>query len=212
MLALKAWVQKELCEGHSFKIPTNRGDMTQFTRGEPQVFCAWPPMYPDRSGHFNQGALNVVPSIVIMPNFGYLRYQEDQPFDRTAGIRRPQDLGQGFNVQMLFSVYEPGVRMEGFYASTQDPEGYDMTKLIEGTEEGLFTLTDWMDDAVEKLLGLEIIPGTDLRIDTQTSTYSLYTDESYVVDKRPIYYGFLNLGFKGYANEKPNRTIEDLLS
>ena len=42
-------------------------------------------------------------------------------------------------------------------------------------------------------------------------TYSLYTDQAYVVDRRPLYYGFVNAEFKGYADTgndhgKPSRT------
>lgn len=213
MLGLKKWVHDELCVGRQMKAPgKNLGDMTQFIKQEPQVFVAWQPMYPDRNGRFVEAPINVSPSITIMPYFGFLKYTEEQRFDRYSNIHRPQELGQGFNVQLLFQVWEPGVRMEGFYQSTQTGEGYDLTKLIEGTEEGLFTLTDWMDDCVERLLGLNVVPGTDLILSDSTSTYSLLTDSNYVVDKRPVYYGFLNLGFNGYANEKPNKAIQDLLS
>lgn len=41
--------------------------------------------------------------------------------------------------------------------------------------------------------------------------YSLYTDQSFVVDKRPIYYGFVNAEFACYADEGTNPAIEEFL-
>jgi hypothetical protein len=43
-------------------------------------------------------------------------------------------------------------------------------------------------------------------------TYSLYTDQSYVVDKRPIYYGFINVDFACYVEEEANHEILNLLN
>ena len=70
---------------------------------------------------------------------------------------------------------------------------------------------NWMDDCMYKLLGTKMIPKTDLFVDEETVTYSLYTDQNYVVDRRPLYYGFVNAVFNCYANEAPNPEIEELL-
>ena len=68
-----------------------------------------------------------------------------------------------------------------------------------------------MDDCIELLLGQKMIPHTDLFLDEATTTYSLYTDQSYVVDRRPIYYGFVNATFGCYAEEGQNPAIENYL-
>ena len=74
------------------------------------------------------------------------------------------------------------------------------------------TLMNWMDDCMTKLLGQKFIPGTDMFVEETTMTYSLYTDQNYVTDRRPIYYGFVNVSFACFANEEFNKQINDLLS
>lgn len=86
-----------------------------------------------------------------------------------------------------------------------------MDLIMEGTEEGLLTLTDWMDDCMEGMLRDMCIPGTDLFLEENTMTYSLYTDQAYVVDKRPIYFGFINVSFGCYANEGVRSEVTQLL-
>ena len=123
---------------------------------------------------------------------------EEKRFDRYNNVHRPQEMGQHLAVSILFSVYEPGVRLPGFVDSVGEKgAGLDTSLILEGTEQGLFTLMNWMDDCMEKLLGQKMIPKTDLFVQEDTVTYSLYTDQSYVVDRRPIYYGFVNVVFGG---------------
>ena len=86
-----------------------------------------------------------------------------------------------------------------------------MKLLEEGTETGILTLYDWMDDCVEKLLGTRMIPGTDLFVIAESVTSSMYTDQSFIVDRRPVYYGFVTVTFNGYANEQNNDEIRKLL-
>ena len=113
---------------------------------------------------------------------------------------------------MLFSVYEPGIRLPGFKDSADEHgRGLDMSLIVEGTEQGLFTLTDWMDDCMQALLRDRSIPETDLILEEHNMTYSLYTDQSYVVDRRPIYYGFVNATFMCYAEEGVNSAVRAIL-
>ena len=72
-------------------------------------------------------------------------------------------------------------------------------------------MMDWMDDCKEALLAAKFIPNTDLFVRDETAVYSLYTDQSFVVDKRPIFYGFVNVEFGCYAEEGVNPSIEDYL-
>ena len=41
--------------------------------------------------------------------------------------------------------------------------------------------------------------------------YSLYTDQSFVVDKRPLYYGFVTVTFNCYAEEGANNSLDQYL-
>lgn len=207
LLGLKNWAEKELCAGRVMKKPAPDMDIAKIVRGEPECFLAWQPERPDLTGGPNE-IISVCPAIQIMPKSGYIKYVEEKRFDRYSNISRPQEFGQTLIVDMLFSIYEPGIRLPGFVDSVESGKGIDMTLLKEGTEEGLFTLLDWMDECKEKMLALGNIPGTDLIMDNSTATYSMYNDGHYVVDKRPIFYGFVSVEFKCYANEAPNRDID----
>ena len=111
---LKAWLEKELCAGREMKSPvvhTGTGgrygpDITDFSTAEPRVYIGWQPARPSDVGKYLDDPNSVCPAITIMPVAAYARYQEEHRFDRYNNIYRTQDMGQGFNVQMLFSVYE----------------------------------------------------------------------------------------------------------
>lgn len=208
---LKQWIEKELCEGRIMKTPPQDMDITKIVRQKPQCFLAWQPTRPDETGVLRVDPINVCPGILVMPRASNAKYVEEKRFDRYNDVHRPQELGQTLAVDILFSVYEPGVRLPGFIDSAESENGLDMSLFIEGTEQGLFTLTDWMDDCIEKLLGQKFIPKTDLFVNEATMAYSLYTDQSFVVDKRPLYYGFVTVTFNCYAEEGTNNSIEQLL-
>lgn len=208
---LKAWIEKELCAGRMMKAPGPDMDITKIIRQEPKCYLGWQPARPDTSGFMGSDPVNVCPGILVMPNAAHAKYVDEKRFDRYSGVHRPAELAQTFSVSILFSVYEPGVRLPGFIDSAESEEGLDMRLLMEGTEEGLMTLVDWMDDCVQKLLGQRFIPQSDLFLKEASLAYSLYTDQSYVVDKRPIYYGFVNADFSCYADEGTNSVLDELL-
>lgn len=211
---LKQWTYDELCKGRKLKTPASKFDIAQIAYKEPVVYLAWAPMQLDKSGRLQQAeTYSTCPSITIMPTQSYAKYMEEKPGDRYANIHRPQDMGQHLGVQLLFMVYEPGVRLPGFIDSTDEHgAGLNMGLMEEGTEQGLITLMNWMDDCMEKLLGVRAIPDTDLFVEDAAMTYSLYTDQSYVVDKRPLYYGFVTVSFGCYATDKPNPDILEMLN
>lgn len=212
LTGLKNWTYKELCKGRVMKAPAENMDIGTINRQEPKVYLAWAPARMDKAGNLKEIPLSTVPGILIMPNQTYAKYMEEKRFDRYNNVHRPQEMGQHLAVSILFSVYEPGVRLPGFVDSVGEKgAGLDTSLILEGTEQGLFTLMNWMDDCMEKLLGQKMIPKTDLFVQDDTVTYSLYTDQSYVVDRRPIYYGFVNVVFGCHVNEGYNPDIEKLL-
>ena len=161
LLGLKAWVEKELCEGRQMKAPAPDFDIGKIVTQEPRTYLAWAPTRTDQTGNMRADPVNVCPGIIIMPNHAKAKYVEEKRFDRYNDVHRNQMLGQGISVSILFSVYEPGIRMPGFVESVESGKP-DLTLLQEGTEEGLITLIDWMDDAMSLMLGAKSIPGTDL--------------------------------------------------
>jgi len=214
LLGLKNWITKELCTGRQMKAPAPNMNIAEIVTQEPRCYLAWAPARMDSSGQLREDPASVVPGIIVMPNQSYVKYMEEKRFDRYNNVHRPPELGQHLSVNILFCVYEPGIRLPGFIDSAgEQGQGLDMSLLMEGTESGLLTLTDWMDDCMEGLLRDMCIPGTDLFLDSNenTMTYSLYTDQQYVVDRRPIYYGFINADFKCYANEGTNSIVNNLL-
>lgn len=209
---LKAWCEENLCEGRMMKAPGRNGNIAEIVRQKPQCYIGWAPMRKDETGFVVDDPVSVCPGIIVMPNQSYAKYMEEKRFDRYNNVHRPPLMGSHLGVSILFSVYEPGIRLPGFVDSAgEHGEGLDMTKLIEGTEQGLMTLLDWMDDCKEGLLRDKIIPRTDLFVEEETMTYSLYTDQQYVVDRRPIYYGFVNVSFGGYADEGANPSTNQYL-
>ena len=213
LTGLKNWVTKELCEGRQMKAPATNMNIGEIVRQEPRCYLAWAPARIDQTGKLQEDPVSVVPGILVMPNQAHAKYMEEQRFDRYNNVHRPSQMGQHLSVSILFSVYEPGVRLPGFIDSVgEHGQGLDLSLIEEGTEQGLFTLMNWMDDCMEKLLAQKTIPKTDLWVEETTMTYSLYTDQSYVVDRRPIYYGFVNVSFGCYADEGPNPGIDQYLN
>lgn len=201
---LKNWLEANLCAGREMKAP---GETVQDLQlAEPRVFLGWTPGRPDETGELRPDPVSAAPGILVMPGPSRGKLMEDKRFDRYNGVKRPQDLGQSLAVSILLTVYEPGIRLPGFVGSGT------LDKLREGTEAGLFALYDWIDDLVSALLTVRSIPGTDLMVDEESILYSPYTDQSYVVDKRPLYYGFVNVEFGCYAATKTPNIIEEMLS
>lgn len=212
LAGLKKWIEKELCEGREMKAPAPDMNITEIKRQKPSCYLGWAPSRTDETGHITEVPYSTTPGILVMLNPAYAKYVEEKRFDRYNDVHRSPKMGQHMAVSILFSVYEPGVRMPGFVASAHETgEGMDMSLLMEGTEQGLFTLYDWLDDCKEKLLRDKSIPETDLYVEEETITYSPYTDQSYIVDKRPIYYGFVNVSFQCYADEGNNGKVKGLL-
>ena len=209
---LKAWVETNLCRGREMKAPALSGNILEIIRQEPRCYLGWAPARKDTTGFVIEEVSSVSPGIIIMPKRAYAKYMEEKRFDRYNNVHRPSLMGSHLDVDILFSVYEPGVRLPGFLESAgENGQGLDMSLIMEGTEQGLMTLLDWMDDCKEKLLCDKLIPNTDLSVEEESMTYSLYTDQSYVVDRRPIYYGFVSVTFNGYADEGANPSTTQLL-
>lgn len=207
---LQRWTYETVCRGRMMKTPAPNMDVRQIVRQEPKTFLAYLPMRPDET---HPGAevdpLNVAPGIIIMPTFGNLKYMEEQRFDRYNNVHRPKDMGQSLSVQVLFFVYEDGVRLPGFIESAESGR-YDMSLIREGTQDGLETLLNWMDDFKDALLSIKHIPGTDLFLNEAESQYGLYSDQKFVADRRPAFIGMVTCTFQCHADEY-NDEINELL-
>lgn len=207
---LQEWTFDTVCAGRKMKTPAPNMDIRKVVRQEPKVFLAFPPTRPDYTDYAAEiDPMNVCPGIIIAPVSGYLKYMEEQRFDRYNNVHRPKEMGQSLSVQVLFFVYEDGVRLPGFVESAHIG-AYDMTLIREGTEEGLFTLLNWMDDFKNALLSGRCIPGTDLFLNEAESQYGLYADQKFVSDRRPAYIGAVNATFQCHADAY-NTEIEKML-
>ena len=207
---LKQWTYETVCEGRQMKTPARNMDVTVIRRQEPQVFLAFSPTRPDETGLSDTiDPLNVTPGIIIAPTTGYFKYMEEQRFDRYNNVHRPKEMGQSLSAQVLFFVYEDGVRLPGF---TDAARGgiMDMSLISDGTEEGVGTLINWMDDFMEALLSTKTIPGTDMYLNEAECLYGLYSDQKYIADRRPSYIGIETITFQCHADEF-NDQIDKLL-
>lgn len=204
------WTYETVCAGRMMKTPAPNMDVRTIARQEPKVFLAFPPTRPDLSLLDETDPLNVAPGIVIAPTPGYLKYMEEQRFDRYDGVHRPKEMGQTFGAQVIFFVYEDGVRLPGFVESAQ-AGAYDKSKIREGTEDGLECLLNWMDDFKDALLSAKTIPKTDLILNEAECQYGLYSDQKFVADRRPVQIGVVNIVFQCHADEY-NEEIMKLLN
>lgn len=204
------WTYNAVCKGRVMKTPAQGMDFTKIAQAEPKVYVGYYPMRPDHNQWAEQDSMNTAPSILIMPTHSYVKYMEEKRFDRYNNVHRPQELGQGLNCQVLFSVYEDGVRMPGFIDKAENGQ-YDLSLVREGTRDGLYMLLNWIDDFKTALLGVKFIPHTDLFLNEAEMTYGLHADQKYVSDKRPMFYGLVNVAFQCYADEAQNNEIEKLL-
>lgn len=204
------WTYDTVCRGRVMKAPAPNQDITVFASQEPRVFLGFTPTRPDTTG-MPEGVdpANVAPGIIIMPTQGFAKNQEEQRFDRYSGVHRPKSMGQSVNAQVLFMVYEDGVRLPGF-TDTARAGAYDMDLIMEGTQEGLGTLFNWMDDFMTALLSVKTIPGTDMMLNEAEMQYGLYSDQKYISDRRPVYIGVISVTFQCHADEY-NDQVNNLL-
>ena len=144
--ALKKWTFDSVCRGKRMKVEPPERDVTKWEEPqEPQVYIAFPPKRFDESQEDElnwlvEQARSVAPAIIIMPTASAAKYLEAQRFDQYRQIHRPQEYGQQLNVQVLFSVYEDGVRLPGFIDKYEETGKFDLSLIREGTQEGLETL------------------------------------------------------------------------
>lgn len=203
------WTYDTVCKGRSMKAPADKMDIRKIVRQEPKVYLMYPPTRPDTSTYGEIDPLAVVPGIIIMPTTSNVKNMEEQRFDRYNGVHRPKEMGQSLSLQALFFVYEDGVRLPGFVESAKAGP-YDMTLLREGTQEGVETMLNWMDDFKDAMLSSKIIPHTDLVVNEAEMHYGPYADQRFVADRRPVFIGFVTVTFQCHADEW-NDNIQDLL-
>lgn len=208
LLALKKWATDNLCQGKMLKAPGK--DVTLDTYQEPRVYLAWPPSRGNQTGWGQPDPVNVAPGILIAPGTLYAKKPETDSNDLYKKLHRPEELGEAQSFSLLFIVYEPGVRLPGFEDAAKKGM-LDISKLEESTEEGLFTLTDWMDECKKKLMTSGGIPGTDMYLMARYLTAEPYSEGGYISDKRPYYYGFVSATFGGYSEKGAFSPVDELL-
>lgn len=207
---LQKWTYDTVCKGRQMKTPAKDMDVRKIVRQEPKVFLAYTPMRPDESNFTGEvDPLKAVPGIIIAPTSGYIKYMEEQRFDRYNNVHRPKEMGQSLSCQLIFFVYEDGVRLPGFIESAEKG-AYDMSLMAEGTKEGLETLLNWMDDFRDAILSQKTIPETDMFLNEAECQYGLYSDQRFVADRRPVYIGVITLTFQCHADEY-NQQVTKLL-
>lgn len=206
---LRDWTYKTVCEGREMKAPAANLDMTKILRREPRVFLGYAPRRPDTGVYGETDPLNVTPGIIIAPIMGDARNRDRRNGDDRS-VYRPLDFGQSLTIQNVFMVYEDGVRLPGFLDAVEAGLEYPMHLIEEGTEEGLFTLTNWMDDYRDALLSAGGIPGTDLIVNEEQFEYGMMTDGGTISDRRPVFIGMVTVKFQCHA-DRYNQEIENLL-
>jgi hypothetical protein len=197
--ALREWTDDRLCKGRSMKTPGETDFSVVYT--QPRVFVA---LYPWRLTEATE--FSIAPSILIIPDLSPAQDPRTYAYDKSEGAIRSRDLGAQLNVRMVFCVYEPGERLSELQTSHNPVED-----LMEVSNSGFYTLTDWVDEAVEQLLRDKSIPGSDLFVYEDTIRWAPMMQEDAIVDQRPLYYAVLQAGFGGKSLRRESSTIDDLL-
>ena len=207
---LRDWTYETVCKGRIMKAPAPNMDISKIVRQEPRAYIGYAPTRPDISIYSETDPLTAAPGIILAPVSGDVHYMEEKRFDRYNDVHRSKDMGQSLIVQAVFMVFEDGVRLPGFIDALERGEEFPMELLREGTEEGLFTLTNWMDDYKDALLSAGSIPGTDLVVNDEAFDYGWYSDQKFISDRRPVFIGMVTVKFQCYADHL-NREVQDLL-
>ena len=207
---LRDWTFQTVCQGRQMKAPAPKMDISKVVRQEPKAYLGYAPTRPDISMYSEVDPLTAAPGIIIAPAIGDVHYMEEKRFDRYNHVHRPADMGQSLTVQNVFMVFEDGVRLPGFIDAVEKGEEFPMKLLREGTEEGLFTLTNWMDDYKDALLSAGSIPETDLVVNDEAFDYGWYSDQKTISDRRPVFIGMVTVKFQCYADHL-NYEIQDLI-
>ena len=207
---LRDWTYETVCKGRIMKAPAPNMDVSKIVRQEPKAYIGYAPTRPDLSLYSDVDPLTAAPGIILAPATGEVHYMEERRFDRYDKVHRNKDMGQSLIVQAVFMVFEDGVRLPGFIDALERGEEFPMDKIREGTEEGLFTLTNWMDDYKDALLSQGTIPGTDLVVNDEAFDYGFYSDQKTISDRRPVFIGMVTTKYQCYADHF-NREIHDLL-
>ncbi len=206
---LKEWTYKTVCQGRSLKSPGMNADVTEINYQEPKAYLGYAPTRPDVSQFSDIDPLTAAPGIIIAPVVGDVHYLEEKRFDRYNKVHRPADMGQSLTVQNVFMVFENGVRLPGFIEAAKEGP-YPMELIRGGTENGLFTLTNWMDDYKDALLSAGSIPGTDLTVNDEAFEYGWYSDQKTISDRRPMFIGIVTVKFQCYADHL-NQEVRNLI-
>lgn len=207
---LRDWTYQTVCQGRIMKAPAPNMDISKIVRQEPKAYIGYAPTRPDISLFSETDPLTAAPGIILAPASGDVHYMEEKRFDRYNNVHRSKDMGQSLIVQAVFMVFEDGVRLPGFIDEVEQGKEFPMKLLREGTEEGLFTLTNWMDDYKDALLSAGSIPGTDLVVNDEAFDYGWYSDQKFISDRRPVFIGMVTVKFQCYADHF-NQEIHDLL-
>lgn len=192
--ALRAYLEN-INAGREMKAPGESiGDIVYRTPGVHVAFYPNRPQPMARTSRALDTDAASAPSILIMLAPSQAQNMEEERFDQRQNIGRPDELGGKLTLMLLFSVYEPGTRLHGF-------DGRNPERIMDATDEGFYTLTDWMDEVVAALVTARHIPGSDMYVWPGSVQYSSYADGDYIADRRPLYYGLVSVTFGHYARQ-----------
>ena len=123
---MKKWLYEELCRGRQLKTPSPDHEITDCATAEPEVYLGWQPIWSKAqasaaSPHYalENDPFSVCPAITIMPGSMPINNVPEKRFDRYNKINRPGRMGSSLTLTILFSIYEPGIRLPGF---TEPPQ------------------------------------------------------------------------------------------
>ena len=198
LVRLGEWVRDTCCEGMLLKTPEKSADGKEVKSIRPRCFVG--NFYPA----FTRGELYVVtPSILVMFTGGYGSGETMKYMDNRNSIRRPREIAQTLDVQLVHAVFEPITRYE---KTTVDGTPWD-----ECIDEGSLVLQDWMEKTMAHLIGVDSIPNTDLFVQPESVRWQPLTEDGAVADRGQYRLGVVYATFETETRKDDNAAIRALL-
>lgn len=198
LIRLGEWVRDTCCEGMMLKTLARAQGKDEVKLIRPRCFVG--NFYPTGT---ESDPYNVSPSILVMFAGGNGSGETMKYMDNRNSVKRPKEIAQTLEVQLIHSVYEP-IKRPVSKGNTDMP-------FSECIDEGSLVLQDWMEQTMAHLIGADSIPGTDLFIQPETVRWEPLKEDGAVADRRPIYLGVVTVTFETETRQDDNAAIRALL-
>lgn len=209
---LRDWVYENCCKGRQMKTPVPRGRDYDVKWAEPNCFGG--DNYPARARDI-KNPYSVAPSILIT-GVSFKPYAETSEYlDSRQKVSRPKNVGSTITLNLIHAVYDPGERMTVRQKENaqgepiQDGDPHEMLLTDEAMDTGSMILWQWMEDTASAIHAALSIAGMTVKDDS--IIIEPLTENESVSDRRPVYFGVVQVTLIGLNREMQSPELSALL-